>query len=177
MSFIDQFLFGNTIHATEEAKITSRQDLRLIDLDLTALIDLIMIKKSNRFYWGKFEKEFINKLKIQSRCDFRVFDFGVNHLAFLVEACDLDSFFEDLRDFSNKFSYWKYFEESEGILSQIIKTKVTMVPLSAFAYLKRTEDAAVLKIEQTAKRILDKETLAKLKTQELIWGKEYRHEI
>ncbi len=177
MSFIDQFLFGNTIHATEEAKITSRQDLRLIDLDLTALIDLIMIKKSNRFYWSKFEKEFINKLKIQSRCDFRVFDFGVNHLAFLVEACDLDSFFEDLRDFSNKFSYWKYFEESEGILSQIIKTKVTMVPLSAFAYLKRTEDAAVLKIEQTAKRILDKETLAKLKTQELIWGKEYRHEI
>lgn len=177
MSFIDQFLFGNTIHDSEEAKIIRKQDLRLIDLDLTALIDVVMNKKNNRFYWSKFEKEFINKLEIQSRTDFRVFDFSVNHLAFLVEGRDLDSFFLELKNFSTKFSYWKYFEDGDDVLSQIIKTKVTMVPLSAYAFLKTTQDAELLKREQTTKGMLDKETLAKLKTQELIWGREYTNEI
>ncbi len=162
MSFLDQFLFGS-----------SKQDYRLVDLDLTNLVDAVLKKSGNRFFWNKFEKEFINRLEIQSRVDFRVFDFGVDHLAFLVPAIELDSFFDELKDFSSKFSYWKYFEDSEGVLSQIIKTKVTMVPLSAHAYLKSTQAAALATSEKAA----DIEALAKRKTRELIWGKETTHEV
>lgn len=162
MSFLDQFLFEKT-----------KMDYRLIDVDLTPLMDLVLKKSGNRFFWNKFEKEFINKLEIQSRCEFRVFDYGVNHLAFLVNAGNLDAFFDELKEFSSKFSYWKYFEDSEGVLAQIINPKVTMVPLSAYAYLKSTLNAQQASLEKAA----DKETLAKLKTREMIWGKEPIHEV
>ncbi len=162
MSFLDQFLFEKT-----------KMDYRLIDVDLTPLMDLVLKKSGHRFFWNKFEKEFINKLEIQSRCEFRVFDYGVNHLAFLVNAGNLDAFFDELKEFSSKFSYWKYFEDSEGVLAQIINPKVTMVPLSAYAYLKSTLNAQQASMEKAA----DKETLAKLKTREMIWGKEPIHEV
>lgn len=177
MSFLDQFLFGTTSNVTDDTKTIRGKDLRLIDVDLTNLIDLVLKKGSNRFFWSRFEKEFINKLEIQSRTDFRVFDYGVNHLGFLVEARDLDSFFDGLKDFSAKFSFWKYFEESEGVLSQIVKPRVSMVPLSAFAYLKATREAAIESIEKTSEKSLDKAALAKLKTRELIWGRESHNEV
>lgn len=173
MSFLDQFLFGSNIHANENQKAQKKLDYRLVDLDLNSLVDLVLKKSGNRFFWNKFEKEFINRLEIQSRNDFRVFDFGVNHLGFLVLASELDAFFDELKEFSAKFSYWKYFEDSEGVLSQIIKPRVTMVPLSAFAYLKSTQNAQQALHEKAA----DKEALAKLKTRELIWGKEPIHEV
>ena len=177
MSFLDQFLFGSSASETEDKKTLGKLDYRLVDLDLTSLIDIVLKKSNNRFFWGKFEKEFINKLEIQSRADFRTFEFGVNHLAFLVEARSLDSFFDELKDFSSKFSYWKYFEESDGVLANIVKPKINMVPLSAYAYLKFNQSASLATHELHSAVSSDKETLAKLKTKELIWGRELRNEI
>lgn len=177
LSFLDQFLFGSTSSASEDTKAVRKQDLRLIDLDLTSLIDVVMKKGTNRFFWNKFEKDFINKLEIQSRTDFRVFDYGVNHLAFLVEGRNLDSFFDELKDFAVKFSYWKYFEESDGVLSQIVKPKVTMVPLSAFAYLKATQQPVVASTDKPVDKTASKETLAKSKAREVIWGREPFNEV
>lgn len=173
LAFLDQFLFGANKAVREEFKTGKKMDYRLIDLDLSNLVDLVLKKNTNRFFWNKFEKEFINKLEIQSRSDFRVFDYGVNHLGFLVLAADLDAFFDLLKEFSSKFSYWKYFEDSEGVLSQIIQPKVVMVPLSAYAYLKSTQKAQQVLEEKAA----DKESLAKLRTKELIWGKGPIHEV
>ncbi len=163
MTFLDQFLFSST----------QKLDYRLVDLDLNNLVEVVMKKSSNRFFWAKFEKEFINRLEIQTRVDFRVFDFGVNHLGFLVLSSELDHFYDELKEFATKFSYWKYFEESDGVLSQIVKPKISMVPLSAYAYLKSTQNAMLAYNEKAA----DKEALAKLKTRELIWGKEMAHEV
>ena len=177
MSFLDQFLFGNNPLEIGLAKPFNKLDYRLIDVNLTSLIDLVLKKSNNRFFWSKFEKEFINKLEIQTRSDFRTFECGINHIAFLVESQNLDSFFDELKDFSSKFSYWKYFEESDGILSQTITPKVTMVPLSAFAYLKAVQNASLIHNEKASETISNKEALAKLKTKELIWGRESINEI
>ncbi|MFA6236486.1 MAG: hypothetical protein WC635_04080 [Bacteriovorax sp.] len=177
MSFLDQFLFGTATQTSEELKSAGKHDLRLISVDLGSLIDVVLKKGNNRFFWSKFEKEFINKLEIQTRIDFRVFDYGVNQLGFLVEARDLDAFFDQLKEFSAKFAYWKYFEESDGVLSQIVRPKVSMVPLSAFAYIKAVSESAQHRLEKTAEKNSDKELLAKLKSRELIWGRESIHEI
>ncbi len=164
MSFLDQFLFGTT---TELAK---NQDYRLVDLDLSSLIDIILKKNTHRFFWNKFEKEFINRLEIQTRVDFKVFEFGVHHLTFLVLASELDVFFEELKDFSSKFAYWKYFEDSENVISQMIKPKVSMMPLSAFAYLQGVLSAEKVPSVEAQKK-------AALRTRELIWGRETSHEV
>jgi hypothetical protein len=131
MSFLDQYLFGKGQTGPHTT------DYRLINLDLSELINVVLKKTNNRFFWARFEKEFINKLEIQSRVDFRIFEYGAQNIAFLIKPQDLDFFFDELKDFSAKFSYWKYFEDSEGVLSQIIRPKVTMVPLSAYAYLSK----------------------------------------
>jgi hypothetical protein len=177
MSFLDQFLFGTVALESDDKKGQRKLDYRLVDVDLTSLVEIILKKSNNRFFWGKFEKEFINKLEIQTRSDFRTFECGVNHLAFLVAAHELDSFFDELKDFSSKFSYWKYFEDSEGVLSQIVTPKVSMVPLSAYAYLKAAQKASFTMHENALGISSDKEALAKLKTKELIWGRESIHEI
>ena len=147
MSFLDQFLFGQT--ANEAATAKNYQDMRLVNLDLTSLLQVILKKSSNRFYWNRFATEFINKLEIQSRIDFKFFDFGVGNLGFLVSAADLDVFFDQLKEFSNRFQYWKYFEDSEGVLSQLIQPRVTMSPMSAHAYLTKVIKAENAFVELT----------------------------
>lgn len=139
LSYIDQFLFGQT--ATEAAENKSLQEMRLVNLDLSNLVRVVLKKSNNRFFWNRFVSEFINKLEIQSRVDFRFFDCGVANVGFIVRSSDLDLFFDQLKDFSNRFQYWKYFEDSEGVLSQLIQPKVTMSPMSAQAYLTKILDA------------------------------------
>lgn len=135
MSYIDQFLFGQTVSEVTANK--NLNDMRLVDLDLASLIQVVLKKGGNRFFWNRFSTEFINKLEIQSRTDFRFFEYGVGNIGFLVKASDLDVFFDQLKDFANRFQYWKYFEDTEGVLAQLIQPKVTMSPLSAHAYLSK----------------------------------------
>jgi hypothetical protein len=146
MSYLDQFLFGQTVN--EAATNKNYQDMRLVDLDLTSLLKIVLKKGSNRFYWNRFSLEFINKLEIQSRIDFKFFDFGVANISFLVKASDLDSFFDQLKEFANRFQYWKYFEDSEGILAQVVQPKVSMSPMSAHAYLTK-----VLQVESEVREM------------------------
>ncbi len=135
MGFLDQFLFGQTV--SEVVAHKNLFDMRLVDLDLSSLIQIILKKGQNRFYWNRFSAEFINKLEIQSRCDFRFFEYGVANTGFLIKANDLDLFFDELKEFANRFQYWKYFEDTEGVLAQLVQPKVTMSPLSAHAYLTK----------------------------------------
>ena len=144
MSFLDQFLFGQT--ASEAQANKNLAEVRLVDLDLSSLIEVVLKKGTNRFFWNRFATEFINKLEIQSRIDFRFFDFGATNIGFIVKASDLDAFYDLLKDFSNRFQYWKYFEDSDGVLAQLIQPKISMSPLSAHAYLTK-----VLKSESEIK--------------------------
>lgn len=144
MSYIDQFLFGQTV--SEAVAHKNLNDMRLVDLDLSSLIQIVLKKGQNRFFWNRFSTEFINKLEIQSRSDFRFFEYGVGNMGFLVKAADLDLFFDQLKEFANRFQYWKYFEDTEGVLAQLVQPKVTMSPLSAHAYLTK-----VLKAEHDLK--------------------------
>ncbi len=176
MSFIDQYLFGEESSGNLEKHQIKKLDYQLIDLDLSHLVQVVLKKSNNRFFWSRFEKEFINKLEISVRFDFRVFEFGVQHLGFLVESKNVDTFFEELKKFAARFSYWKYFEDAENALAQMINPKVTMVPLSAFAFINATVNPQA--------NSNNKES-ANTKLQELVWeretflstGKERIHEI
>lgn len=141
MNYLDQYLFGRTATDESQSRIISKIDSRLVSVDFTSLVETILKKSSNRFFWTKFYQDFVGKLEIQSRIDFRVFDHGVGHLGFIVNAHDLDLFFDEAKDFTDRFPYWKYFEDSEGVLSVIIKPKVMMIPMSAFAFLSKIKEA------------------------------------
>ena len=168
MSFLDQYLFGKeAINLTENKK----NDLRLINLDLTSLVDITHKKGTNQFYWNKFYQEFVNKLEIQTREKFKVFSYGVHCIGFLIDIKNLDYFFNELKEFARQFSYWKYFENSDGVLAQEVKPKVTMVPLSSYAYIKLAKHD-IINNEMPNKKIDIKK-----RNNVLIWGRESIDEI
>jgi hypothetical protein len=141
MSFLDQFLFGQSASDLSSGK--NNQDIKLVDLDLSSLVSIILGNVSNRFYWSRFSVEFINRLEIQTRLDFRFFDFGVSNVGFLVKAQDLDQFYDQLKDFANRFQYWKYFEDGDAILAKLIQPKISMSPMSAHAYLTKVSQTEI----------------------------------
>lgn len=140
MSFIDQYLFGQISKESTNEKFDL--SLKLVNLDLSALVGIILQKRNNRFFWKNFLNDFVGKFELQSGYSFKYFDFGVNQISFLVDGKSFDNFFDELKEFSNTFSYWKYFENTEGILATMIEPQVKMVPLSAYAYLMNSLDIA-----------------------------------
>jgi len=88
-------------------------------------------------------------------------------MGFLVEARNSDEFFELLKNFAAKFSYWKYFEDSDSVVAKLIQPKTQMIPLSAFAYLKAT--MGDLKQDALAKK---EATFDKLIIEDVSWERE-----
>ncbi len=88
LSYVDQFLFGQT---KEENQKAAKVDMRLVDLDLGSLLASVMKKGTTRFFWSRFYHDFIHKLEIQTRVDFRFFEYGAGHIAFLIKSNDLET--------------------------------------------------------------------------------------
>lgn len=144
MSFIDEFLFGKM--ASEKGARSNYEKMHLVNLDLTSLLQAILKKGTNRFYWNHFATEFINKLDIQTKSTYRYFDFGVMNIAFLVNKNESDYFYDQLKIHTQKFSYWKYFEDTDWAMTQKIEPALSMSPTSAHAYLTK-----ILKTENRVK--------------------------
>lgn len=125
LTFIDQLNFKNK---TEE--------LSLIQLDLSSILSVVQRDGTQKFFWKKFRDDFIYRLKVQSKIDFRLFENGVTGLGFLVNNKESDIFFNELKNFADRFAYWKYFENNELTIFQEINPKVSMTPTSAYGYLK-----------------------------------------
>ena len=134
LSSLDLYLFGQ---ARNEESVVKLKDIRCINLDLSSLVNQVLRKGNRRFYWKHFIMDFIHKLQIQSRIEFRYFECGVMNIGFTVDSKSADIFFDQLKDFSQRFQYWKYFDEDTGVLALSILPKITMSPLSAHAYLTK----------------------------------------
>lgn len=133
LSLVDQFLYGQTASEAQVEKFNP--NLKLINLDLSDLIEKVLKRPKTRFFWSRFLTDFVNKFEIQSGYTFKYFDFGVNQISFFVEDKNFQNFYDQLKEYSKNFGYWKYFENSDGALSILIEPKISMVPLSAYAYL------------------------------------------
>lgn len=133
LSFVDQFLYGQTASEAQFEKFNP--NLKLINVDLSDLVEKVLNRPKTRFFWSRFLTDFVNKFEIQSGYTFKYFDFGVNQISFFVEDKNFQNFYDQLREYSKNFGYWKYFENTDGALSILVEPKVSMIPLSAYAYL------------------------------------------
>lgn len=132
MSFLDQFVFDN-------ADIKGNKDFRLVRVNLDQITDILIKKGTERFYFKKFHDDFLAKLEIQSRTPFKVIENGVYDFIFLAEASHFELFFGEVKEFVARFSYYKYFENSEAVLFSDVIPQVEMVPVSAYGLLKHTK--------------------------------------
>ncbi len=132
MSFLDQYVFENL-------NVKDKKDFRLVKVNLDQITDILIKKGTERFYFKKFHDDFLAKLEIQSKAPFKVIENGVYDFIFLVEATHLELFFGEVKEFVARFSYYKYFENSEAVLFNDVIPQVEMVPLSAYGLLKHTK--------------------------------------
>lgn len=139
MGYLDQALYGaaETIDGARNATAINIQEARLVEVNLSLLVDSIIKRVHNRFYWQRFERDFIQKLKVSTRVKFEAFSIDVRRMSFIVEGRQLDLFFEDLKSFSKRFSYFMYFENLEEVLTEYLTPEVSMTPISSYAYLTK----------------------------------------
>lgn len=121
------------------------EEVRLINIDLKSIGEIILKNGEQRFYWQKFYQDFTSRLELQSGINFQSFVFGTEHISLIVEAKLVDRLFEMTKEFSEKFSYWKYFENNDSIIFQEVRPNVYMTPTSAYGYLNRIKQNAEIK--------------------------------
>ncbi len=118
-------LSGKSMIAEEEWKV--------IHLDFSRLLDFVVDDPQIRFYWRSFYKDFIKLLFEKSDIDFSFSTSGVVNLTFVVQEDDKEEFFSVLKEHINTFSYWRYFEDSDLVLTKNFIPDLRMIPNSTKA--------------------------------------------
>lgn len=140
MGKLDDYLFG--INPALAARGNSaKEKLALIDLDFSDLVSTVRRYKTVRFDWPAFYRDFFAKLKQTKVNNFTLTPMGVTHMGMLIDHEGLDATLKTLQAFTNRFPYWKYFEDVDLVLGQSLKPKVKMVPLSSLGYLNQIDQA------------------------------------
>ena len=112
-------------------------DWILIDANFSNLIKVIRQKNPVRFYWEHFFNTFCNRFLTDRVADTpcHLACMGVGHFGFMVPVERGEEIFKDFKSYSQRYPYWRYFEDMEIILAKEICPTVRMVPLSAEGYL------------------------------------------
>ncbi len=161
-------MFDNGIFAS--SGVLNNSELVLIDF--SSLFETIKKRKSMRFYFEKFFSDFTSKLEVQTRIDFQLVEISIKHWILIVNSDRFEDFYNDVKDYTQKFQYWKYFEDAEPFLALDIKPRIRQVPMSSLAIMQLLDEK-----ELTAEERIYQERLAKQRTHELIWGRENIREI
>ena len=112
-------------------------DWVLIDGDFSNLIKVIRQKSPVRFYWEEFFNTFCTRFLTDrvGRVHCHMACMGVGHVGFLIPVDRGEEIFNEFKAYSQRYPYWRYFEDAEIILAKEIRPTVRMVPLSAEGYL------------------------------------------
>ena len=109
----------------------------LIDGDFSKLIQTIRQKTPIRFYWEHFFNTFFTRFLTDRLGNIHCYTtcMGVGHIGLLVPIDRGEEVLRDFKSYSQRYPYWRYFEDAEIILAREICPTVRMVPLSAEGYL------------------------------------------
>ena len=105
----------------------------LIDICFDSMLFEINSRKL-RFYWNEFITDFFAGVNRQKSIDFKLSFFGVSNAACLVESDLAEEFFDFMKAYISRYSFWRYFDDAELILGKSLKPEIKMIPSSIDAY-------------------------------------------
>ncbi len=118
----------------DKSKHAKRDDRwGLINIDFSLLIDFIL-KRGDQFYWNLFLNDFFEKLSGKLNTTYKVCNVDACNVGICVNGETVGGSFEIIRKFALDFSYWRYFEDPDPMISVDIRPYITMIPFSAKAY-------------------------------------------
>lgn len=153
----------------KQIKMASLGDIKnqysLVDIDLSELIQTARIGDSGEFSWKEFFQDFVTRITSSFSYELKFISMGVSNLGVVCDHEHVDQVMKHLKNVSVRFSYWRYFEKSDALLSKNLKPEIKMIPASAEAYLLHVEDVRFSAIDEL-------ESIAiKKKTQDIVWGR------
>ena len=156
-------LFDKQINSASMGEI--KNQFSLIDIDLSDIISMARLGDCGEFYWKDFYQDFITRVTNTFPKELKFISMGVNNIGVMCDYVHLDQVMTHLKNVSLRFSYWRYFEKADALLTKSLRPEVKMIPASAEAYLLHVEDVKFSALEEIETQAL------KSKTKEIIWGR------
>lgn len=138
MSYLDSDFFKTQSPREKKESAEFESHYRLIDLSFSGLMNEIQTK-NHRFYWKIFFDDFLRRLNTEFHLDFKICPLGIEHVAFLVHEKHFDRLFMSLKSYSTRFPYWKYFHDTDTVLTKDWRPKVQQMPMASKGYLMKLQ--------------------------------------
>lgn len=110
---------------------------KLIEIDFSNLLNTIKEKHGNRFYWKSFYTDFNEELFSMLSGDGKVAEYGVQNQMVFIDKTYLETDFQRLRHLVSNFQYYRYFEDSNFIMSNEMIPEIKAVAPSSVNYIRQ----------------------------------------
>jgi hypothetical protein len=135
-------------------------EVKLINISFTRLVNQIKSNFSNRFYWKAFYQDFIHQLDAQLGTGAFFTEYGVHELLVFCEKENYEKDLLKLKTFTKTFSYWRYFEDSSLVMASDTAPGVKVINPSSIQYLRMVDqhfddiEGAISKATRRASEII-----------------------
>ena len=108
----------------------------LVDVSFGQLFAFIRRHDSHKFNYRAFIDDVTRETAKKCKVPFRMGLASTTRLAFIGETTDSTELLRFMKEFFNSFPYWKYFDDIDVAMTEILNPVVRMVPVSSEAYLR-----------------------------------------
>lgn len=114
----------------------TENDTRVLCLSLVPLTDVAKRRIQNKFYWSSFFNDFFIQLSGRIQKTTKLSLFGPWHIIFFLPKDTIETESIMIQSFVKQFSYWKFFEDNNQILSEEMLPQLKLIPASSAHYLR-----------------------------------------
>jgi len=146
-SVLDNQLYTNLSGKT----LVEDEEWKIIHLSFKKVLAYASNATGIRFYWERFYKDFVKLLFEKSDIEFSLAPSSIVDLTFLVQGSDKDELYVQLSEHAKTFSYWRYFDDADLILTKDLTPHILMLPNSTKAlsdYLSESKNSPYINTPQ-----------------------------
>lgn len=115
----------------------ARTNHKIVEVDFSRLLNTIKERHGNRFYWKSFFADFNEELTSMLTGDCKTSQYGVQSLMVFLDKSTLETDFQRLRHLVNEFQYFRYFEDSNLMMTQGMLPEIKAVTPSSVNFLRQ----------------------------------------
>ena len=142
---LDEMKFGSIPESRVEGGFDSDA---LIGINFSSLHKKVFDTKECRFYWKSFYQNFLNGLGNLRSLDASLFSVDPKLTVLLLNKDTLEKSLIEIKSYTSRFHYWRYFEDTDIVLSSDLKPEIRVVPMSPTAIESLREDEFILSLEE-----------------------------
>jgi hypothetical protein len=110
---------------------------KLMEIDFSSLLNVVKERSGNRFYWKSFFADFNEELNAMLSGDYKISQYGVQNLMLFIDKSTLEVDFNKVKHLVSDFQYYRYFEDSNIMMTQNMYPELKVVAPSSVNFLRQ----------------------------------------